>query len=62
MKKQPKSRKTSRTNPEWTATMIAKARPAREVLPKAGFNIVGRVTPMVMINQLTGQKKWDCMK
>ena len=34
MKKQPKSRKNSRTNPEWTAAMIAKARPAREVLPK----------------------------
>jgi uncharacterized protein (DUF4415 family) len=34
MKKQSKSRKTSRKNPEWTATMIAKARPAREVLPK----------------------------
>jgi uncharacterized protein (DUF4415 family) len=34
MKKQPKSRKTSRTNPEWTAAMIAKAHPAREVLPK----------------------------
>ena len=34
MKKQLKSRKTSRTNPEWTAAMIAKARPAREVLPK----------------------------
>lgn len=34
MKKQPKSRKSSRTNPEWTAAMIAKARPARDVLPK----------------------------
>ncbi|MGB5079952.1 MAG: BrnA antitoxin family protein [Burkholderiales bacterium] len=37
MKKQPISRKTrkiSRTNPEWTEAMIAKARPAREVLPK----------------------------
>ena len=34
MKKQPKSRKTSRTNPEWTTAMIAKARPAKEVLPK----------------------------
>ena len=34
MKRQLKSRKSSRTNPEWTAAMIAKARPAREVLPK----------------------------
>jgi len=34
MKKRPKSRKTRRANPEWTAAMIAKARPAREVLPK----------------------------
>jgi uncharacterized protein (DUF4415 family) len=34
MKKQPKSRKARRINPEWTAAMIAKARPAREVLPK----------------------------
>jgi len=34
MKKQPKSRKTSRANPEWTAAMIAKARPARKALPK----------------------------
>ena len=34
MKKQPKSRNTGRANPEWTAAMIAKARPARVVLPK----------------------------
>lgn len=34
MKKQLKSKKTIRENPEWTTTMIAKARPAREVLPK----------------------------
>lgn len=34
MKKQLKSRKINRSNPEWTAAMIAKARPAREVLPK----------------------------
>ncbi len=34
MKKRHKSKKTSRTNPEWTAAMIAKARPARVVLPK----------------------------
>lgn len=34
MKKQPKSKKTIRKNPEWTAAMIAKARPAKEVLPK----------------------------
>jgi uncharacterized protein (DUF4415 family) len=34
MKKQPRSKKSSRTNPEWTAAMIAKARPARDVLPR----------------------------
>ena len=34
MKKQPKSKKTIRKNPEWTMAMIAKARPAKEVLPK----------------------------
>ena len=34
MKKQPKSKKTGRTNPEWTTEMIADARPAKEVLPK----------------------------
>jgi uncharacterized protein (DUF4415 family) len=34
MKKQPKPKKTGRENPEWTTAMIAKARPAREVLPK----------------------------
>jgi uncharacterized protein (DUF4415 family) len=34
MKKQSKSVKAGRVNPEWTAAMIAKARPAREVLPK----------------------------
>ena len=34
MKKQPGSEKAFRDNPEWTAEMIAKARPAKEVLPK----------------------------
>lgn len=34
MKKQHKPKKTIRQNPEWTMAMIAKARPAREVLPK----------------------------
>ena len=34
MKKQSKPRKTSRDSPEWTKAMLAKARPAREVLPK----------------------------
>ena len=34
MKKQPKSKKAIRKNPEWTMAMIAKARPAKEVLPK----------------------------
>jgi len=34
MKKRAKSRKTLRDNPEWTTEMIAKARPAKEVLPK----------------------------
>ena len=34
MKKQSKPEKTIRKNPEWTADMIAKARPAKKVLPK----------------------------
>ena len=34
MKKPSKPKKTSRENREWTAAMIAKARPAREVFPK----------------------------
>jgi uncharacterized protein (DUF4415 family) len=34
MKKRRNPRTTSRVNPEWTKAMIAKARPAREVLPK----------------------------
>jgi len=34
MKKPLKPKKTHRTNPEWTATMVAEARPAKEVLPK----------------------------
>ncbi len=34
MKKRPNPKKSSRDNPEWTAAMLAKARPAREVLPK----------------------------
>jgi uncharacterized protein (DUF4415 family) len=34
MKKPSKLKKASRENPEWTAAMIAKARPAKEVLPK----------------------------
>ena len=34
MKMRPKPEKTSRDNPEWTMEMIAKARPAKAVLPK----------------------------
>ena len=34
MKRQPKSRKSGRINPEWTEAMIANARPARAVLPR----------------------------
>ncbi len=34
MKKQSKARRARSANPEWTAPMISKARPAREVLPK----------------------------
>lgn len=34
MKKQSKSKNPPRKNPEWTAAMIAEARPAKEVLPK----------------------------
>ena len=32
--KQAKTKKSRRDNPEWTAAMIAQARPAGEVLPK----------------------------
>ena len=34
MIKRPNPEKTSRDNPEWTTAMLAKARPAREVLPQ----------------------------
>lgn len=34
MKKPSKPKKTLKTNPEWTAAMIAEARSAKEVLPK----------------------------
>ena len=34
MKGQSKSEKSIRENPEWTMEMIAKARPAKVVLPK----------------------------
>ena len=34
MKKQPKPDSAMRENPEWTTEMIAKAHPAKEVLPK----------------------------
>ena len=34
MKKPSKPSKTHRENPEWTAAMIAEARPANEALPK----------------------------
>jgi uncharacterized protein (DUF4415 family) len=34
MKKRLKPERSSRDNPEWTAKMIAEARPAKEVLPK----------------------------
>lgn len=34
MKKVSRPKKAHRTNPEWTAAMVAEARPARYVLPK----------------------------
>lgn len=34
MKKPSKSKKIVRKNPEWTAAMIAEARPAKDVLPR----------------------------
>ena len=34
MKKRSRLEKNHRDNPEWTAKMIAKARPAKEVLPR----------------------------
>jgi uncharacterized protein (DUF4415 family) len=45
MKKPSKPKKTRRKNPEWTATMIAEARPAKDVLPK----IFGASTAAAML-------------
>ncbi len=46
MKKRSKPERTYRDNPEWTMEMIAKARPAKEVLPK----IFGTRTAATMLN------------
>ncbi len=45
MKKRLKPEKSNRDNPEWTAQMIAEARPAKEVLP----NIFGARTAARML-------------
>ena len=45
MKKQTKPKTSIRENPEWTMAMIAKARPAREVLPE----IFGKRTAATML-------------
>ena len=55
MKKQSKSKKTSGENPEWTAAMIAKARPAKEVLPK----IFGARTAAAMLKPRGRPKSSD---
>jgi len=47
MKKRSNPEKTSRDNPEWTRAMLAKARPAREVLPK----IFGTRTAAAMLKR-----------
>ena len=54
MKKRPNPEKTSRDNPEWTTAMLAKARPAREVLPK----IFGARTAAAMLKP-RGRPKTD---
>ena len=53
MKKQSKTKKANRENPEWTVAMIANARPAREVLPK----IFGVRTAAAMLKP-RGRPKW----
>jgi uncharacterized protein (DUF4415 family) len=45
MKTPSRGKKAHRVNPEWSAAMIAKARPAREVLPR----IFGRRTAAAML-------------
>ena len=55
MKKQSKPKKTSNVNPEWSAAMIAKARPAREVLPK----IFGARTAAAMLKPRGRPKSSD---
>ena len=55
MKNQSKPKKAGRQNPEWTAAMIAKARPAREVLPK----IFGARTAAAMLKPRGRPKSSD---
>ncbi len=45
MRKPSKPKKTLRKNPEWTAKMVAEARPAKEVLPE----IFGAKTAAAML-------------
>ena len=55
MKKPSKTKKVHRENPEWTAAMIANARPAREVLPK----IFGARTAATMLKPRGRPKSSD---
>ena len=55
MKKQSKTKKAHRENPQWTASMIANARPAREVLPK----IFGARTAAAMLKPRGRPKSSD---
>ncbi|MBI5187311.1 MAG: BrnA antitoxin family protein [Nitrospinae bacterium] len=55
MKKQSKPKKTVRVNPEWTAAMIAKARPAKKVLPE----IFGARTAAAMLKPRGRAKSSD---
>jgi uncharacterized protein (DUF4415 family) len=55
MKRRSNPAKTHRDNPEWTKEMFAKARPAREVLPK----IFGTRTAAAMLKPRGRPKSLD---
>ena len=55
MRKPPKPETTLQKNPEWTAAMIAEARPAREMLPK----IFGARTAAAMLKPRGRPKSAD---
>ena len=55
MKKHSKPKKPVRVNPEWTAAMLAKARPAKKVLPE----IFGARTAAAMLKPRGRPKSSD---